>query len=99
MKTMIYNTREDMFMDKPITIKSVVYFDKNREVDIKATEIEFLRNLEQFIIEWSNDEKRTIKKYFKALDKRMHKGGDVRRWCSFRNYIRGRSWSRWNSNC
>ena len=57
MKTMIYNTREDMFRDNPITIKSVVYFNKNREVDIKATEIEFLRNLEQFIIEWSNDEK------------------------------------------
>ena len=57
MKTMIYNTREYMFRYNPITIKSVVYFDKNREVDIKATEIEFLRNLEQFIIEWSNDEK------------------------------------------
>ena len=57
MKTMIYNTREDMFRDNPITIKSVVYFDKNGEVDIKATEIELLRNLEQFIIEWSNDEK------------------------------------------
>ena len=57
MKTMIYNTREDMFRDNPITIKSVVYFDKNGEVDIKATEIEFLTNLEQFIIEWSNDEK------------------------------------------
>ena len=57
MKTMIYNTREDMFRDNTITIKSVGYFDKNGEVDIKATEIEFLRNLEQFIIEWSNDEK------------------------------------------
>jgi hypothetical protein len=56
MKTMIYNTREDMFMDKPISIKSVVYFDKNGEVDTKATEIEFLTNLEQFIIEWSNNE-------------------------------------------
>ena len=72
MKTMIYNTREDMFMDKPITIKSVVYFDKNREVDIKATEIEFLRNLEQFIIEWSNDEKRTIKAKVE-MDRRKHK--------------------------
>ena len=72
MKTMIYNTREDMFVDKPITIKSVVYFDKNREVDIKATEIEFLRNLEQFIIEWSNDEKRTIKAQGE-MDRRKHK--------------------------
>ena len=72
MKTMIYNTREDMFRDNPITIKSVVYFDKNREVDIKATEIEFLRNLEQFIIEWSNDEKRTIKAKVE-MDRRKHK--------------------------
>ena len=72
MKTMIYNKREDMFRDNPITIKSVVYFDKNREVDIKATEIEFLRNLEQFIIEWSNDEKRTIKAKVE-MDRRKHK--------------------------
>ena len=56
MKKIIYNTREDMFMDNPESITSVIYFDENDKVDIKATEIEFLRNLEQYIIERASND-------------------------------------------
>lgn len=52
----IYNTREDMFMDNPESITSVIYFDNNDKVNIKATKKQFLKNLEQYIIMRSNNE-------------------------------------------
>lgn len=52
----IYNTREDMFMDNPESITSVIYFDENDKVNIKATKKQFLKNLEQYIIMRSNNE-------------------------------------------
>jgi len=52
----IYNTREDMFMDNPESITSVIYFNNDDKVNIKATKKEFLKKLEQYIIMRSNNE-------------------------------------------